>query len=236
MRRYLLFSFAGHGAFLGVLLAFGALLSKPRMGYYAIEILGSLPSGPAGGRARAPSVTESVKPQQAAPHETLRDSIRVLDKKHKTVTRTPLKAKHVIKAVPRASQRPAPSVSTEGESAEGKEGAGGGSGAGGGGAGIVAEAGPAFPYPWYLKAIADRLDKQWHPPQEFQANTTCVVAFVIHTSGEVTGAALEKPSGDSFFDQLALRAVLYANPLPPLPGGYVDSTLQVHMTFVGKPY
>ena len=103
-----------------------------------------------------------------------------------------------------------------------------------GGAGIVAEAGLAFPYPWYLKAIADRLDKQWHPPQEYAPDTTCQVTFVINRAGEVSGSQLSKSSGDSLFDQLAMRAVLYANPLPPLPNGFPDDTLRVHMKFVGR--
>ena len=110
----------------------------------------------------------------------------------------------------------------------------GGIGLPGSGAGIVADAGPAFPYPWYLKSIADRLDKQWHPPQEFQPDTVCQVTFVIARSGDVSGSQIAKSSGDSLFDQLALRAVLYANPLPPLPNGFPDDTLKVHMKFVGR--
>ena len=98
----------------------------------------------------------------------------------------------------------------------------------------MADAGPAFPYPWYLKSIADKLDQQWHPPQDFQPDTLCQIAFVIRRSGQISDSTVEKPSGDSFFDQLALRAVLYSNPLPPLPGGFPDDTLRVHMKFVGK--
>lgn len=105
---------------------------------------------------------------------------------------------------------------------------------GGGGSGIVAEAGTPFPYPWYLKGIADRLDKQWHPPQEFQSDTICQIAFTIHRTGQVTDSKVEKSSGDSNFDQLALHAVLYSNPLAPLPAGFPDDTLRVHMKFVGK--
>ena len=110
----------------------------------------------------------------------------------------------------------------------------GGGGLPGSGSGIVADAGPAFPYPWYLKAIADRLDKQWHPPQEFQPDTLCQVTFVISRAGQISGSQISKSSGDSLFDQLALRAVLYSNPLPPLPNGFPDDTLKVHMKFVGR--
>jgi TonB family protein len=99
----------------------------------------------------------------------------------------------------------------------------------------VADAGGlAFPYPWYLKAIADRLDKQWRPPQEYAPDTACQVTFVIDRAGQVSGAQVTKVSGDSLFDQLALRAVLYSNPLPPLPNGFPDDQLKVHMKFVGR--
>jgi TonB family protein len=78
------------------------------------------------------------------------------------------------------------------------------------------------------------LDKQWHPPQEYAPDTTCQVTFVISRAGEISGSVLSKSSGDSMFDQLAMRAVLYANPLPPLPNGFPDETLKVHMKFVGR--
>ena len=53
-------------------------------------------------------------------------------------------------------------------------------------------------------------------------------------TGQISGSVLSKSSGDSLFDQLAMRAVLYANPLPPLPNGFPDETLKVHMKFVGR--
>jgi TonB family protein len=107
-------------------------------------------------------------------------------------------------------------------------------GMGGSGSGIVAEEGTSFPYPWYLKAVENRLDKQWRPPQEFAPDTACVVTFVINRSGQISDPKLTKSSGDSLFDQLGLRAVTYSNPLPPLPNGYPEETLMVHQTFVGR--
>jgi TonB family protein len=112
---------------------------------------------------------------------------------------------------------------------------GGVGGAGGaGGAGISTDSGPAFPYPWYLKAIADKLNAHWKPPKDFQEDTLCQIAFVINRDGQVSDTKVEQPSGDSTFDQLAQRAVLYANPLPPLPSGFPEDALRVHMKFVGK--
>ncbi len=102
------------------------------------------------------------------------------------------------------------------------------------GSGIMAQAGQPFPFPWYLKAISDKLDKQWKPSNEYSPNTKCVVVFVIHRSGEVSQARIAKRSGDALFDEMGLRAVIYSNPLPPLPNGYQEDTLTVNMTFEGK--
>jgi TonB family protein len=98
----------------------------------------------------------------------------------------------------------------------------------------VAEAGQPFPYPWYLKQISDRLEAKWNPPAEFSPDTVCVVDFLIHRDGQVSGIELKSPSGDASFDLLAQRAVMYSNPLPPLPNGYQEETLNVHMKFQGK--
>lgn len=160
---------------------------------------------------RAPRAAEEELPDQ--------DTIRMLAK---------LKKKRLSH---KESQPQAP----EEEPASSPQNAGhGGTGIPGSGAGIVGEAGTSFPYPWYMKTIADRLDKQWHPPHDFDPDTTCQVTFEIDRAGQISGSKLTKSSRDSAFDQFALRAVLYANPLPPLPNGYPEATLTVHMTFIGK--
>jgi len=166
--------------------------------------------------AEAPPLVEEEKP---APKEVIR-----VPSKEKKKSPVPVKAKPKSSAAFQAAMR----------AAMGQAPGANASGAGGGGSGVVGEAGPAFPYPWYLKAIADKLDKQWHPPHEFQSDTVCQIAFTIRRDGQVSDSDIEKRSGDSFFDQLAMRAVLYANPLPPLPAGFPDETLRVHMKFVGK--
>ena len=101
--------------------------------------------------------------------------------------------------------------------------------------GVVADAGgQAFPFPWYLKSITERLDKAWSPPERFQDDTICQVTFVIGRDGRVSGVTLRKSSGDDFFDQLAIRAVQASDPMPPLPGGFPEDRLMVHMKFIGK--
>jgi len=230
MKPFFFFSVSLHGVFLAALIAVGTLLSKPRMSYYAVDLMSSLPAGgPSGVPAASPVVVQAPKvltaPKASAPAPAAEeavpaeDTIRLLAK---------LKKKRLALAKGQSPSAQAPGVAAPAASGRG------GIGLPGSGAGIVADAGPAFPYPWYLKAIADRLDKQWRPPQEFQPDTVCQVTFVIRRTGEISGSQISKSSSDTLFDQLALRAVLYANPLPPLPNGFPDETLKVHMKFVGR--
>ena len=239
MKRYLFFSGGTHVLFLALWLTTGALLSKPRMSYYAVDLASSLPAG-------SPSISgasAAPAPEVAAPKEIPAPVAPVHERR--------LPAKEVIKVQgkpkkqPRAAPKPqkkqglnlkaALAVLGEGQ---GKTGAGTGANnatPGGGGSGIMTDSGPAFPYPWSLKAIADKLNRAWHPPQDFQEDTLCQVAFVIHKDGQISDVHVEKASGDSTFDQLAQRAVMYSNPLQELPAGFPDDTLRVHMKFMGKP-
>jgi protein TonB len=241
MKTFITLSFGTHAALLALLVAMSTLLGKPRLSYYAVDLYSAPPAGASA--PSAPDPAPAAPPAPAPPKPVVqeapvpKDAIKIPSKeKPKKAVPPPAKAKPAppkpkhsaaFDAAMRALEKEGPAGARNSRpSAAGITGASG--------AGVVGEAGPAFPYPWYLKAIADKLDKQWHPPEEFQSDTLCEVGFTIVRDGQVSGATVEKPSGDSVFDQLALRAVLYANPLPPLPSGYPEETLKVHMKFVGK--
>ena len=57
----------------------------------------------------------------------------------------------------------------------------------------------------------------------------------IEKSGRLSEVKVETSSGNVFFDQAALRAVLAASPLAPLPREFGESTLGVHFEFVQTP-
>ena len=229
MRRYLFISSSGHLFLLTAWVISSTLLSKPRMSYYAVDLFSSLPAGGSTGGAAAEVEAPKAPPAPPAVEERKLPAKEVIRVKGKTKKFVPPQAKKKHNLNLKAALAAIGEGSAE-RNAEGRAGI-----TGSGGSGIVADAGPAFPYPWYLKAIADRLNHQWRPPQEYQTDTLCQVAFVIHRDGQVSDSSVEKPSGDSVFDQLAMHAVLYSNPLPSLPGGFPDDTLRVHMKFVGKP-
>jgi periplasmic protein TonB len=241
MKRFVFLSFSGHVALAVTAIVASTLLARPRMSYYAVELFSSMPAVSPGGAVQepAPAPVPAAKLVPPAPPKPVPKAEAPAPK---DAIRTPGKAKPKPTPSKPAAAKPQPKSSAAFQAAmkaleaEGISGARprGNAGVAGQSSGLVAEAGPAFPYPWYLKAIADKLDKQWNPPQEFESDTLCQVTFQIHRSGDISGAAVEKASGDPAFDQLALRAVLYANPLPPLPNGFPEETLRVHMKFVGK--
>jgi TonB family protein len=86
-----------------------------------------------------------------------------------------------------------------------------------------------FPYTIYVDRMKTLIGQRWLRPQGATGTTT--VSFVIDRDGTIRDAKSEIPSGNGTFDRAALRAVLEASPLPPLPFGYNGTFLGVHLTF-----
>ena len=57
------------------------------------------------------------------------------------------------------------------------------------------------------------------------------VRFVVERSGQITQAEVEQSSGVPILDRASLRAVLLADPLPPLPNSYPRDQVGVHLRF-----
>ena len=91
-----------------------------------------------------------------------------------------------------------------------------------------------FRFAYYLAALRSKIGSRWVPPPGIQVHgqpVRTVVYFRIARDGQVSVAQVESSSGYAFFDQTALRALLSATPLPPLPAGFSDSYLGVHFGF-----
>jgi TonB family protein len=91
-----------------------------------------------------------------------------------------------------------------------------------------------FRFAYYLAALRNKIGSRWVPPPGIPANRQpirTILYFRISRDGEVSVAQVETSSGFPFFDQTALRALLSATPLPPLPAGYNDNYLGVHFGF-----
>jgi len=89
-----------------------------------------------------------------------------------------------------------------------------------------------FRWAYYLAAIRNKIGSRWVPPPGLGGRPVrTTVYFRIGRDGQVSVARVEDPSGSSFFDQTAMRALLAATPLPPLPAGYGGEWLGVHFGF-----
>jgi TonB family protein len=86
-----------------------------------------------------------------------------------------------------------------------------------------------FPFAYYLRTVQAKVTDKWAgkalPGQQ------PVAVFEISRQGQVTRVAIEKSSGNTYYDQAALRAITEANPFPPLPDEFPGQTLRVHLGF-----
>lgn len=91
-----------------------------------------------------------------------------------------------------------------------------------------------FPYAWWVRAAMAKVQDQWQrqnqfsePPQKPQ------ILVEVQRDGSIARIPMiEKSSGNSVYDQAAVRAVMAASPLPKLPDEWSSgSVLRLHITF-----
>jgi len=76
-----------------------------------------------------------------------------------------------------------------------------------------------FRFPPYLLIVRDKVERNWNPPPGAKG-VKVKVAFRVLRSGRVGEAKLQESSGNFYFDQAAMRAILASSPFPPLPEGF----------------
>lgn len=95
-----------------------------------------------------------------------------------------------------------------------------------------------FPYEWYLNIMESRIYGNW---DTFRASfftnreTRVTVFFRLDRDGKMSDLKIEHSSLNDEVDQSALAAVRNSAPLPPLPPGYREKSLEVHFGFVLQP-
>ena len=99
-----------------------------------------------------------------------------------------------------------------------------------GGSGVTGLEGGDFPYPLYIEQMKRLIGAHWTRPSASD-QTTATIYFVINRDGTIRDTRQEIASGSGLYDRAALRAVLEASPLPPLPFGYNGTFLGVHLKF-----
>ncbi len=91
---------------------------------------------------------------------------------------------------------------------------------------------PSFKYDYYLGLIKNKVDNRWSQPVAHKNTRKALIEFTINRKGDVSNAKVADSSGDSYFDQTALRAVTLSSPFPPLPRGFKGDSLRVHYRFI----
>jgi len=86
-----------------------------------------------------------------------------------------------------------------------------------------------FPFAWYLAAVQRKITERWD--QWAQPGRQPVAVFSISRDGRVSNVAIEKTSGNSYYDQKALRAINEAVPFPPLPAEWPKPELTIQLGF-----
>lgn len=107
---------------------------------------------------------------------------------------------------------------------------------GGGMAGQVAVDDANFEFAYYLQQVRAQITRNWATPSGTPPGTRAEVFFRVGRSGEISDIRLALSSGNDYFDQSALRAVLITQQLPPLPLGWSrpDLGIQYGFEFTGQ--
>jgi TonB family protein len=109
----------------------------------------------------------------------------------------------------------------------GAKGQGFGLTTGGGGTGAQLDVGD-FCCPEYITTMRDLINRSWNSKQQVEATT--IMKFTIQRDGTLTDIQVERSSGQAGLDFTAQRALVLTK-LPPLPAGYPNPSLTVHLTF-----
>lgn len=194
-------------------------------------ILVTMVSLPGGGAPRAkpavaPAVAKQAEPKPVAAPEPAKPKLTYPDKS-KPAQKKPEPAKKPAAASAAAAAQPAKPAGKLETKFEGSEFS---TEIGGEGEGALSN----FPFAFYLQRIRDKVSSNW-----FQGlvvgNVTgeyvVTVFFRILRDGRVADVQVEESSGVESLDLSAQRAVLASTPMPPLPQGYAEDTLNVHFRF-----
>ena len=99
----------------------------------------------------------------------------------------------------------------------------------GGGAGVAeATFDPNFCCPDYVQEFLERISARWNKVQPETGVTT--IKFTINRDGTFSKPEIEKTSGSVLLDLESKRA-FDGLKLPPLPAGYKESSLTIHLKF-----
>jgi TonB family protein len=85
----------------------------------------------------------------------------------------------------------------------------------------------------YASFVSSRVHSNWSIPLELKprGNIVTIIEIKIRRDGSLAYAGFEKRSGNSFYDDSAMKAVKKSAPFPPFPGGYPDNIMEMGIRF-----
>src|SRR5258708_36186887 len=91
-------------------------------------------------------------------------------------------------------------------------------------------------YGWYIEAVKTRIYGNWQQwtidaAARNSRSMHCAITFTISRDGSLKDVHLSESSGNSSYDNSALRAVLSSNPVTQLPGDYSGSYVVATLDF-----
>jgi TonB family protein len=81
--------------------------------------------------------------------------------------------------------------------------------------------------------VTEKIRAQWNG--RALPGSQPIVVFEIRRDGGLNVAAIEKSSGNTYYDQVALRALNDAGPFPPLPDDFKKPVLRIGLQFGFDP-
>jgi len=86
----------------------------------------------------------------------------------------------------------------------------------------------------YYSTIWAKIKKEWTLPGDLPKGKTdleTVIVVIVERDGKVQKSWFEKRSGNAHYDQMAMRAIKKAEPLPPIPNEFSDETFEIGIRF-----
>lgn len=86
----------------------------------------------------------------------------------------------------------------------------------------------------YYSLIWAKIKKAWTIPENLlkeRVDLETVIIVIIESDGKIKRTWFEKKSGDDLYDQMAVRAIIKAEPLPPIPKELGEDTLEIGIRF-----
>ena len=86
----------------------------------------------------------------------------------------------------------------------------------------------------YYNMIWAKIKKEWTLPGGLPKGKTdleTIIVVVIERNGKVQKSWFEKRSGNAHYDQMAMRAIKKAEPLPPIPKEFSDDIFEIGIRF-----